>query len=197
MLTIFRTETFAGDESAARKIIDFLSTQEARVILEQLEENGIGILGDAIRNYFSDDVIQSILDAGVNPDLPSPRRRRGLYPIHEALHRPNLLEKLIEAGAELEIRDNQGRTPLQAAEEDWTQPKGNFDPKAVLLEAGAMPVSLVRPLGQGGWEDLSTKTIEERRAERAARKILAKEKNPQPTRSGEKEKRSPTGLRKT
>lgn len=67
MLTIFRTETFAGDESAARKIIDFLSTQEARVILEQLEENGIGILGDAIRNYFSDDVIQSILDARGQP----------------------------------------------------------------------------------------------------------------------------------
>lgn len=80
------------------------------------------------------DALNDILRlADVRVDLPS-SSRAGWTALHLACFygHPSVVESLLKAGANVEVRNNSGNTPLQLA-----SLKGNIDVARILLESGA------------------------------------------------------------
>ncbi|MCY6488794.1 ankyrin repeat domain-containing protein [Leptolyngbya sp. GGD] len=108
----------------------------------------------------NDGIVQVLLDAGADPDLP---RQDGLSPLIAVFSAPEMakalsgwglnedetelparmvaiLRSLVKAGANLDIRDYQGRTALMVA-----ATQGNLDFVNILLAGGADPSTIEDP----------------------------------------------------
>ena len=78
--------------------------------------------------------LRALLDAGADPNL----KAKGGYPLHEAVHgdwgSPIAVRLLLEYGAKVDARDENGQTPLMVAADH-----GELDCIWLLLQAGADP----------------------------------------------------------
>ncbi|MFM6976744.1 MAG: ankyrin repeat domain-containing protein [Sphingobacteriaceae bacterium] len=100
--------------------------------INQFTEDGFSPLGLAV--YFGhEDVTRYLLLKGAQVNQPS-KNQMSVYPLHSAIAaNQNMLAKmLLEAGAEVNIKQVQGITPLHAAASH-----GNIELIILLLEAGA------------------------------------------------------------
>jgi ankyrin repeat protein len=82
----------------------------------------------------TEEAVRTLLEAGADPNV----KARGNFPLHEAVRgdwgSPTSVRVLLEYGAEVDARDDQGWTPLMAAADG-----GELDCIWLLLAAGADP----------------------------------------------------------
>lgn len=100
--------------------------------INQFAEDGLSALGLAV--YFGhEDVTRYLLLKGAETNLPS-QNKHHIYPLHSAVSaRQNMLAKmLMEAGADVNVKQANGLTPLHAAAS-----QGNIELIILLLELGA------------------------------------------------------------
>ncbi|KAJ5904244.1 hypothetical protein N7504_006627 [Penicillium tannophilum] len=86
--------------------------------------------------YLHQEVIQALLDAGADPNL---RNKAGNTPLHQMSNDvgPELIERLVLAGSDLEARNNEGQSVLLAQLSSW---RGLHDGSKILdhlVEQGA------------------------------------------------------------
>ena len=100
--------------------------------IDDFTEDGFNALGLAC--YFGQyDVARHLVVNGADVNLPS-KNGFNVYPIHSAAagNYTDILKLLIEAGAEVNVKQQAGSTPLHAAAQ-----YGNLDMLIILLESGA------------------------------------------------------------
>ncbi|KAH7359274.1 ankyrin repeat and SOCS box protein 7 [Plectosphaerella cucumerina] len=110
-----------------REVVALLAERGAD--LETSDEHAsVTPLGIAVTHGMKD-VVEVLLSRGVSPNGLGPS---GIAPIHLARPNPHLLSLLASAGADLEIQDDEGFTPMQCA-----AGYGDVAYIAALLDAGA------------------------------------------------------------
>lgn len=110
-------------------------------IVEELSTHGFTALGIAT-HFNKEDIVRFLLTHKADPNIPSQNGYQ-VYPLHAALSNNNsdIGKLLIEAGAEVNVRQYGGLTPLHYAAQH-----GNIDLIIILLEQGA-DISVVSDTG--------------------------------------------------
>ncbi|MGN0003522.1 MAG: ankyrin repeat domain-containing protein [Sphingobacterium composti] len=106
--------------------------EHKKEIIEEFSSHGFTPLGIAT-HFNQEDIIRLLLTHRANPNIPSQNGYQ-VFPIHAAFNNNNdLISKmLIEAGADVNVRQHGGLTPLHFAAQH-----GNIDLIIILLEQGA------------------------------------------------------------
>jgi len=101
-------------------------------IIEELSAHGFTALGIAV-HFNKEDIVRYLLIHKADPNVSSQNGYQ-VYPLHAALSNNDstISKMLIEAGAEVNIRQHGGLTPLHFAAQH-----GNIDLIIILLEQGA------------------------------------------------------------
>lgn len=101
-------------------------------IIEELSTHGFTALGIA-SHFNKEDIVRFLLTRKADPNIPSQNGYQ-VYPLHTALSNNDsgISKLLIEAGAEVNVRQFGGLTPLHFAAQH-----GNIDLIIILLEQGA------------------------------------------------------------
>lgn len=110
-----------------------------------------------IASHFNkEDIVRLLLTHKVDPNIPS-QNGYHVYPIHTALSNNNnaISKLLIEAGAEVNVRQHGGFTPLHFAAQH-----GNIDLIIILLEQGA-DISILADTGESAADIAAKKGFHE------------------------------------
>ncbi|MCA5006719.1 ankyrin repeat domain-containing protein [Sphingobacterium bovistauri] len=101
-------------------------------IVEEFSTQNITALGIAT-HFNQEDIVRLLLLHKANPNIPSQNGQQ-IYPLHTALsnNNSNISKMLIEAGAEVNVKQHGGNTPLHFAAQH-----GNIEMIIILLEQGA------------------------------------------------------------
>ena len=119
-------------------------------IIEEFSTHGFTPLGIA-SHFNKEDIVRLLLAHKADPNIPSQNGYQ-VYPLHAALsnNNSNISKMLIEAGAEVNIKQHGGYTPLHFAAQH-----GNIDLIIILLEEGA-DISILTDTGESA-SDLADK----------------------------------------
>lgn len=124
-------------------------------IIEELSTHGFSPLGIA-SHFNKEDIVRMLLAQKADPNTPSQNGYQ-VYPLHAALSNNNstIGKMLIEAGAEVNVKQHGGLTPLHFAAQH-----GNIDLIIILLEQGA-DISVLTDTGESAAELAAKKGFRE------------------------------------
>lgn len=128
------TTTITIHEACAAGLLQHvrMMIENKKEILEEFSSHGFTPLGIAT-HFNQEDITRLLLTQKTDPNIPS-QNGYNVFPIHAAFNNNNdvICKMLIEAGADVNVRQHGGLTPLHFAAQN-----GNIDLIIILLEQSA------------------------------------------------------------